>query len=183
RSRLRRRRGPPRSDESDGRSWGDHRRRIAAWKWAEWPNLVGRTAYSLGPVAPLLLVNPRPRARLVLNNVSLGAYAHLVHSRERHRRRREALAAVRALGLDLRRTRLRDARRRIAGRRARPARGAQPLPARATADDEVGTGGGAVHGRGATRQGAASRRGRRGGGAREPAPADDRATCPAGTRP
>src|SRR5919201_594553 len=34
--------------------------------------------------------------RLFLNNVSLGAYARLVHRRERHRRRREALARVRA---------------------------------------------------------------------------------------
>jgi diacylglycerol kinase family enzyme len=34
--------------------------------------------------------------RLFLNNVSLGAYAHLVHRRERHRRRREALARARA---------------------------------------------------------------------------------------
>lgn len=32
-----------------------------------------------------------------LNNVSLGLYARLVHRRERHRRRREALARVRAL--------------------------------------------------------------------------------------
>jgi diacylglycerol kinase family enzyme len=35
--------------------------------------------------------------RLFLNNVSLGAYAGLVHRRERHRRRGEALARVRAL--------------------------------------------------------------------------------------
>jgi diacylglycerol kinase family enzyme len=34
--------------------------------------------------------------RLFLNNVSLGVYARLVHRRERHRRRREALARVRA---------------------------------------------------------------------------------------
>ena len=33
---------------------------------------------------------------LFLNNVSLGVYAQLVHRRERHRRRREALARVRA---------------------------------------------------------------------------------------
>jgi diacylglycerol kinase family enzyme len=35
--------------------------------------------------------------RLFLNNVSLGLYARLVHRRERHRRRREALALLRAL--------------------------------------------------------------------------------------
>jgi diacylglycerol kinase family enzyme len=40
--------------------------------------------------------------RLFLNNVSLGAYARLVHRRERHRRRREALAQLRALVLVLR---------------------------------------------------------------------------------
>ena len=34
--------------------------------------------------------------RLFLNNVSLGLYANLVHRRERHRRRREALARLRA---------------------------------------------------------------------------------------
>jgi diacylglycerol kinase family enzyme len=34
--------------------------------------------------------------RLFLNNVSLGLYARLVHRRESHRRRREALARVRA---------------------------------------------------------------------------------------
>ncbi|HYY04125.1 MAG TPA: diacylglycerol kinase family protein [Gaiellaceae bacterium] len=34
--------------------------------------------------------------RLFLNNVSLGVYARLVHRRERHRRRREALARARA---------------------------------------------------------------------------------------
>ena len=35
--------------------------------------------------------------RLFLNNVSLGAYASLVHHREAHRRRREMLARLRAL--------------------------------------------------------------------------------------
>ena len=35
--------------------------------------------------------------RLFLNNVSLGLYARLVHRRERHRRRRELLARLRAL--------------------------------------------------------------------------------------
>jgi diacylglycerol kinase family enzyme len=34
--------------------------------------------------------------RLFLNNVSLGVYARLVHRRERHRRRRETLARLRA---------------------------------------------------------------------------------------
>jgi diacylglycerol kinase family enzyme len=40
----------------------------------------------------------RANDRLFLNNVSLGLYAQLVHRRERHRRRRDALARVRALG-------------------------------------------------------------------------------------
>jgi diacylglycerol kinase family enzyme len=35
--------------------------------------------------------------RVFLNNVSLGLYAELVHRRERHRRRRDALARLRAL--------------------------------------------------------------------------------------
>jgi diacylglycerol kinase family enzyme len=39
----------------------------------------------------------RVNGRLFLNNVSLGVYAHLVHRRERHRRRRNALARLRAL--------------------------------------------------------------------------------------
>jgi diacylglycerol kinase family enzyme len=43
-------------------------------------------------------VNDRP----FLNNVSLGMYARLVHHRERHRRRREALARLRAIVLALR---------------------------------------------------------------------------------
>jgi diacylglycerol kinase family enzyme len=38
----------------------------------------------------------RANDRLFLNNVSLGIYARLVHRREHHRRRREALARVRA---------------------------------------------------------------------------------------
>jgi len=37
--------------------------------------------------------------RLFLNNVSLGLYARLVHRRESHRRRREALARLRALAM------------------------------------------------------------------------------------
>lgn len=37
--------------------------------------------------------------RLFLNNVSLGLYAQLVHRRERHRRRREVLARLRALAI------------------------------------------------------------------------------------
>jgi diacylglycerol kinase family enzyme len=40
--------------------------------------------------------------RRFLNNVSLGLYARLVHRRERHRRRREVLARIRALGILLR---------------------------------------------------------------------------------
>jgi diacylglycerol kinase family enzyme len=39
----------------------------------------------------------RVGGRLFLNNVSLGVYAGLVHRRERHRRRGEALARLRAL--------------------------------------------------------------------------------------
>ena len=45
----------------------------------------------------------RVNDRLFLNNVSLGLYARLVHRRERHRRRREAFARLRALGILLRR--------------------------------------------------------------------------------
>jgi diacylglycerol kinase family enzyme len=44
----------------------------------------------------------RVDGRVFLNNVSLGLYARLVHRRESHRRRREALAGARALGLVLR---------------------------------------------------------------------------------
>ena len=40
--------------------------------------------------------------RLFLNNVSLGLYARLVHRREHHRRRRDALARLRAVLLTLR---------------------------------------------------------------------------------
>ena len=40
--------------------------------------------------------------RLFLNNVSLGLYARLVHRREHHRRRRDALARLRAIALTLR---------------------------------------------------------------------------------
>lgn len=40
----------------------------------------------------------RVNGRVFLNNVSLGAYAGLVHRREHHRRRRDALARMRALG-------------------------------------------------------------------------------------
>ena len=39
--------------------------------------------------------------RLFLNNVSFGVYAHLVHRREAHRRRRDAFARLRALWLAL----------------------------------------------------------------------------------
>ena len=39
--------------------------------------------------------------RLFLNNVSLGLYARLVHRREHHRRRRDALARFRAVALTL----------------------------------------------------------------------------------
>ena len=50
---------------------------------------------------------PGRRDRLFLNNVSLGLYARLVHRREHHRRRREALARLRALALTVK-----DRRRR-----------------------------------------------------------------------
>ena len=49
----------------------------------------------------------RAGERLFLNNVSLGLYARLVHRREPHRRRREALARLRAIALTLK-----DRRRR-----------------------------------------------------------------------
>jgi len=45
----------------------------------------------------------RVNRRLFLNNVSLGLYANLVHRREHHRRRGEALARLKALGILLRR--------------------------------------------------------------------------------
>jgi diacylglycerol kinase family enzyme len=44
----------------------------------------------------------RANDRVFLNNVSVGMYASLVHRREHHRRRGEALARVRALGRALR---------------------------------------------------------------------------------
>lgn len=47
----------------------------------------------------------RAGERRFLNNVSLGLYAELVHRREHHRRRRQALAGLRALWLSLRRRR------------------------------------------------------------------------------
>jgi diacylglycerol kinase family enzyme len=43
----------------------------------------------------------RADERLFLNNVSLGLYAHLVHRREHHRRRREAFARLRAWAIVL----------------------------------------------------------------------------------
>jgi diacylglycerol kinase family enzyme len=43
----------------------------------------------------------RVAGRVFLNNVSFGVYAHLVHRRERHRRRRDAFARLRALWLSL----------------------------------------------------------------------------------
>ncbi len=45
----------------------------------------------------------RAGERRFLNNVSLGLYASLVHRREHHRRRRQALAGLHALWLSLRR--------------------------------------------------------------------------------
>ena len=50
----------------------------------------------------------RAGGRLFLNNVSVGLYALLVHRRERHRRRRNALARLRALALVLREHRGKD---------------------------------------------------------------------------
>lgn len=47
----------------------------------------------------------RVNDRLFLNNVSLGLYARLVHRRETHRRRRDAFARLRALGMLARRPR------------------------------------------------------------------------------
>jgi diacylglycerol kinase family enzyme len=47
----------------------------------------------------------RANDRLFLNNVSLGLYARLVHRRERHRRRRELFARLRALWMLARRPR------------------------------------------------------------------------------
>src|SRR4051794_19692689 len=44
----------------------------------------------------------RANGRVFLNNVSFGVYASLVHRRESHRRRRAALARIRALLLTLR---------------------------------------------------------------------------------
>jgi diacylglycerol kinase family enzyme len=44
----------------------------------------------------------RVAGRVFLNNVSLGMYARLVHEREKHRRRREALARARAVLIALR---------------------------------------------------------------------------------
>ena len=61
--------------------------------------------------------------RLFLNNVSLGLYARLVHRREHHRRRRDMLARVRALGLVARETLFRKSRsptRPISTRRSTP---------------------------------------------------------------
>ena len=43
----------------------------------------------------------RVGGRVFLNNVSFGIYAHLVHRREAHRRRRDAFARARALWLSL----------------------------------------------------------------------------------
>jgi diacylglycerol kinase family enzyme len=44
----------------------------------------------------------RVGGRVFLNNLVVGAYARLVHRRERHRRRRDALARLRALAMVLR---------------------------------------------------------------------------------
>ena len=69
--------------------------------------------------------------RVFLNNVSLGAYARLVHVREQHRRRASALARLRALVISLRHPHgLRTCGRRRAGLGARRARREQPLRAR-----------------------------------------------------
>jgi len=64
------------------------------------------------PVAALSAFDGRERRvdvgrageRVFLNNLSIGAYAHLVHRREQHRRRRAAFARLRAYGIMLRRS-------------------------------------------------------------------------------
>ena len=76
----------------------------------------------------------RANDRLFLNNVSLGIYARLVHRREHHRRRRDALARLRALALTVqdRRRRQRftiDGRRRPRAARARLEQRLHPRPA------------------------------------------------------
>ena len=58
----------------------------------------------------------RVEDRVFLNNVSLGVYARLVHRRERRRRRDEAFARLRALGLSLWQDRRWTRRFRIDGR-------------------------------------------------------------------
>ena len=57
--------------------------------------------------------------RLFLNNVSLGIYARLVHRREHHRRRRDALARLRALALTVKDRGARSASRSTATTSAR----------------------------------------------------------------
>jgi diacylglycerol kinase family enzyme len=57
----------------------------------------------------------RVDGQVFLNNVSLGVYARLVHRREHHRSRREALARLRALAILVR----------------------NPRPTRVTVDDEI----------------------------------------------
>ena len=70
--------------------------------------------------------------RLFLNNVSLGLYALLVHRREHHRRRRDALARLRALALTLATAAGASASRSTASRcargRARREQRLQPRP-------------------------------------------------------
>jgi diacylglycerol kinase family enzyme len=59
-------------------------------------DVVGALAAFASPAERRIDVG-RVNGRLFLNNVSLGIYAGLVHRREHHRRRGEALARVRAL--------------------------------------------------------------------------------------
>src|SRR5215213_1061982 len=74
----------------------------------------------------------RVDGRLFLNNVAVGAYARLVHRREHHRRRRDALARLRAVAAGARAASARAPaiRRRRAAARSRAAHRQQPLRAR-----------------------------------------------------
>ena len=62
--------------------------------------LAALDAFSDGVERPIDV--GRVGGRVFLNNVTLGVYARLVHHREQHRRRREALARLRAILLSLR---------------------------------------------------------------------------------
>jgi diacylglycerol kinase family enzyme len=55
-----------------------------------------RSRHSI-PAGELEIDVGRAGSRVFLNNISFGLYAHLVHRREAHRRRRDAFARLRAL--------------------------------------------------------------------------------------